>query len=175
MGASLQDRALVASPPEPVPVSALTGNDPSRGFLIKPFRVSVDGFSPQLYYAASRALALRDAWWGYRNYREVTFKEWLRMARCWREDEIGDQFGAPITVCGKPAFFVTHNNQYVQFSRPGGTEYFNAHPFDVEPAEFRPWTYRRDSDAVLARRPEGAEPRSGGSAGPQGIARKDQP
>ena len=122
---------------------APTGFDPSRGFHIKAYRVAVNGFNAHLYYAASRGIALRDSWRDYSNYREVSFKDFLRIARCWREHPLEADFGRPITVGGKPAFFVTSNNQYVQFSRPGGAEYFNAHPYDVEPESVRPWTYRR--------------------------------
>lgn len=115
----------------------------AEGFMLKAFSVSIEGFPPYRYYAASRGHALRDSWNAYCSYRPISFKEFLTIARCRREDPINDRFGQPISVGGKPAFFVSLNNQYVQFSRPGGTEYFNAHPYDVEPEEFRPWTYRQ--------------------------------
>lgn len=139
-----EDRALspVATEPE---VSALSGDDPSRGFLLKAYRVAVDDFQPYLYYTASRGKALSKAWNSYCGYRAVSFKDFMRIARCWRETPLDSQFGQPITVGGKPAFFVTSNNQYVQFARPGATEYFNAHPYDVEPEHVRPWTYRSSS------------------------------
>lgn len=119
----------------------MSGN---KDFRIKAWSIAADGFQPYTYYAASRARALRDAWHGYCNYRQVSFKDWLLMARCSKRDDLPDEFGQAITVGGKPAFFVTSNSQYVQFVRPYAIEVFNAHPYDVEPEHMRPWTYRKE-------------------------------
>lgn len=120
------------------------GDDDAGGFLLKAYRVTVEGFPGYLYYTTTYGRALAEAWRSYCSYREVSYREFLRIARGWREDPMRPDFGLPITVGGKPAFFVDSNNQYVQFTRPGCTDYFNAHPFDVEPEHMRPWTYRSD-------------------------------
>ena len=120
-------------------------------FKIKMWRVACEGFSAHLYYATSRGKALRDAWWDYCNYRPVSFKEFLRIARSWREWPVdGDAFGQPITVNDKPAFFVTRNNQYVRFAWPDSDEIGNIHPYEVLPEHMRPWTYREPAASLRA-------------------------
>lgn len=134
--------------PEPQSVSAHAGNDPSRGrLLLKPFRVEVRGFPDFTYYAPTRGKALAKAWGLYSNYDDsCRFGDFLKIAKAY--GAVGSpQFGDPIIVAGKPAFFVSNDPPYVQFVRPDCDVIMNSHPYDVLPVEYRPSTYRdRDSD-----------------------------
>ncbi|MEN5176360.1 hypothetical protein [Brevundimonas diminuta] len=100
------------------------------GFIVKTFSVAVDGFGAMTYVAKSRGQALAKSWGDYSAYRQVSFKDFLRIARAWRTaPPVG--FGRPITVSGKPAFWVGQNSQYVQFVFPNGEVILNSHPLDV--------------------------------------------
>lgn len=107
----------------------------SGGLIIKPFRVVVDGFGGGIYYARSRGLALAHAW-RCDAFNGHTFGEFLRIARSWKEAG-HERFGEEITVCGKPAYLVSWNSQYIQFVRPGSDVIMNSHPMDVDPPEAR--------------------------------------
>lgn len=107
------------------------------GLVIKPFRVCVEGFDGHIYYARSRGKALAGAWRNFCSYRDdVDFKAFLGMARSWGEAP-GERFGEQIYVCGKPAYLVSWDRQYIQFVRPGSDVILNSHPLDVEPPEAR--------------------------------------
>jgi len=114
--------------------------------ILKRWRVDVrwssGATSSGLAVAATRGGALADAW-RCDAFNGSTFKEFLGFARAYRERE-PDWWGAPITVLGEPAHFLGHDNQYVQFCRPGGKAVLNAHPYDVLPIERRPASYRHD-------------------------------
>jgi len=114
----------------------------SERFIIKPFVVSVDGYGQSVYHARSRAKALADAW---RSdvFSHWSYKDFLKHARCRATDE-NVRFGDQIVVCGRPAFFVENNRQYVRFVRPNSDTIMNAHPLDVKPIEYRPETYRSE-------------------------------
>lgn len=119
-------------------------------FLIKRWCVSVDGYGTGHYEAASRGKALADAW-SCDALSHVTFGQFLKMARCSRDHDLPPRWGQPITVGGKPAFFVENNRQYVRFAYPGQLHVMNSHPYDVLPVEYRPDTYRdRDTDGQAA-------------------------
>lgn len=112
----------------------------AAGFIIKPFRVSFDGES-YVYFTRSRGKALSEAWQSYIGIRaHISFKDFLRRARAWKEAEPGPMFGMPITVGGGPASMVSSDQQYIQFVRPGSDVIFNSHPMDVEPNEARRFT-----------------------------------
>jgi hypothetical protein len=122
-------------------------NDPVSGrasFRLKAYRVRADGFPAYLYFANSRGKALRDAWHGYCSYRPVSFKDFLRIARSWGEKPQDEDFGAPLTVDGRQAFYVSRNTQYVQVAWPDSDGYSNAHPLEIEPQRFRPPAYRTE-------------------------------
>lgn len=105
--------------------------------IIKPFVVHVSGFGFWTYFASSRGKALAKAFSEYRStFDAVTFKDFLRLARV-SPGEPSARFGEPITVGGQPAFYVSHNLQYIQFARPDGDVVMNSHPYDVEPPEAR--------------------------------------
>lgn len=113
----------------------------SGGFLIKRFVVSVGEYGSATYEAATRGKALAMAWRSAL-FEGWTFKDFLRKTHAWRAHDLPERFGDPITVDGRPAFFIEMNRQYVRFVRPYETNVFNAHPYDVEPVEYRPDTYR---------------------------------
>lgn len=117
--------------------------------IIEPYRVEVSGFPGMTWFARSRQKALADAWRTYSSYRDdVSFKDFLKMARAAREDRTG-RFGEYIEVCGKPAYLVSYDSQYIQFVRPDSDVILNAHPLDVEPPEARRGTpYYRPNPAV---------------------------
>jgi hypothetical protein len=110
------------------------------GFIIKPFRVSFDGES-YVYFTRSRGKALSESWQAYTSIREnISFKDFLRRARAWKEAEPGLMFGMPITVSGRPAFMVSSDRHYIQFVYPGSDVILSSHPLDVEPNEARRFT-----------------------------------
>lgn len=115
-----------------------------EGFILRRWIVSVEGHSDSFYLASSRGKAIASAWRDYASCYDVAFGDFIRRAKC-RLDRMvwpNSKFGDPITVGGEPGFYCGHNSQYVQFARPGGDFTLNAHPYDVEPEEYRPHTYR---------------------------------
>lgn len=109
------------------------------GFHLKRWTVTALGMSHDIT-ATSRGRALAEAW---KNsiFEGYSFRDFLRIARCRRAPDPAD-WGAPITVEGKAAYFLGHNRAYVQICYPGGTHAFSAHPYDVLPIERRPAQYR---------------------------------
>ena len=110
-------------------------------FLLKRWDVSVPGYGVGTYCRPTRGKALSDAW---RSdvFNNVSFGEFIRVARCRRSPVDPPDFGTPITVLGRPAFFVGRDSQYVSFAWPDGEFTLHAHPLDVLPEEFRPQAYR---------------------------------
>jgi hypothetical protein len=113
----------------------------SGGFLLKSWDVTVHGYGVERIVAATRGKALAKAW-RCDAFNRLTFGDFLKIASAWRAMLVSENFGAPITVDGKPAFFVDRNRQYVQIAYPGGEHVLSAHPYDVEPQSFRPEAYR---------------------------------
>ena len=110
----------------------------ASGFRLRRWSVSVDGYGEATELATTRGKALASVW---RNDIEgYSFGEFLKRARC-RLSSYQPK-PEPITVLGKPAFYIDHNRQYVQFAWPDGEFVLNAHPYDVEPQSFRPEAYR---------------------------------
>lgn len=106
----------------------------SQEFRLKSWHVVVSTYPPAYYAAASRGMALSDAWRDYRICHNCTFGEFLRLARAYRV-EPSEGFGAPIKVGGLPAYRVTglpQVNNYVRFVRPGSDAILFSHPADVE-------------------------------------------
>lgn len=101
----------------------------SDGLIVKEYEVLVAFFPPVRYVARSRGQAMSKAWQDYQICHECSFKEFLSLASARRKASEG--FGRPVAVCGKPAFRVGADRQYVQFVRPGSDVVINAHPLDV--------------------------------------------
>lgn len=99
-------------------------------FLLKTYAIAVDGFAPSNYEAATPGQARSHAWQSYRSYRDISFREFLRISTIRRVDD-PQGFGRPITVGGSPAHWVGWNGQYVRFVRPGSATIILSHPADV--------------------------------------------
>ena len=108
---------------------------------IKAWDVTVTGYGEARYYAASRGKALAAAW-RCDAFGNISFRDFLKIASCWKAIFIPEGFGSPITVEGKPAFYIERNCAYVRIAYPGATNVMSAHPYDVLPIEFRPEPYR---------------------------------
>lgn len=108
-------------------------------FKLRRYEVSVGRWGTGIYLATTRGRALADAWRSDA-FNGYTFGEFLKIARCRLTDHQIEP--KPITVSGKPAFYVDHNDQYVQFAYPDGEFVLNAHPLDVLPESFRPKAYQ---------------------------------
>lgn len=119
-------------------------------FVLKPYRVTVSGFSEWTYYARSRGSATAKAFSDFAECRDITFRDFLKLVKVSAADITrGPPFGDAITVCGRPGFYVSHNRQYVQFVRPGCDVILHSHPLDVEPPEYRRGTpYYQEAEAV---------------------------
>lgn len=113
----------------------------SADLILRRWEASVDGYGQSVELATSRGKAL-SAVWRCDIFNGYTFGEFLKRARC----RLSTHQLQPvsITVLGKPAFYLGHNNQYVQFCYPRGEFVLNAHPLDVEPQQYRPCSYRRE-------------------------------
>lgn len=110
-------------------------------FLLKRWEVTVGRYGTGTYLAPTRGAAMADAWRSDA-FSGYTFGEFLKIARCRRDRYTPARWGGPITVLGKPAYFVGENGQYVIFAYPGGKFTLHAHPYDVEPESYRPRAYR---------------------------------
>ncbi len=119
-----------------------------KGFILKVFNVHVRRFDTHTtVVAASRSKARAEAWTLYReSYPSMTIMAFAKEAHI-TVARSPDRFGHPITVLGKGAFFLGNDSQYVRFAYPGGTFGLNAHPFDVEPQDYRPVSYQREISA----------------------------
>jgi|GEM_PF-1584479 len=104
--------------------------------IVKPFDVTVTGYSGvECIFARSRGQALAKSW-RCDAFGNVSFGAFLKMARA-VQGEAGDRFGEAMTVSGRPAFYISHNRQYIQFVLPDSDVVLNTHPLDVEPPEAR--------------------------------------
>ncbi len=122
-------------------------------FLLKNWLVSVRDRGSAQVVACTRGQALADCWRGDA-FGNLTFGQFLGIARCRRAPDPED-WGAPITVEGRPAYYAGRNSQYVKIAYPGGKFALNCHPSDVLPEQFRPAAYhtvaaRPDSTQELA-------------------------
>jgi hypothetical protein len=111
--------------------SASLHTQPATGLIVSPFTVCVMGWPEMTYIAGSRGKALAKCWGDYRAHdNDVTFGDFLKMTRATKKEPEG-RFGEPILVGEEPAFYVSHDGQYVQFVRPGSDQVINSHPLDV--------------------------------------------
>lgn len=103
-------------------------------FLLKRYEVSVKGFGPAYYDAASPGKARAQAWGAYCSYQAIPFKEFLRISSVRRSSIIPEGYGRPILVGGKPAYFVSDTGHYIRFARDDELHAFLSHPLDVQEA-----------------------------------------
>lgn len=113
----------------------------AEGFILKRWLVTVEPYGEGVYFAPTRGKALADAW-RCDAFSDLTFGQFLKIARCRRDHITPPRWGDPITVEGKPAFFLGNNRQCVQIALPGDVSVVSAHPYDVHPVEYRPDNYR---------------------------------
>lgn len=144
--------------PGETPTAGAVG-EVARGFLMKRWEVTVrwahGGCTVGPVVAPTRGKALANTWRSDA-FNAVSFGQFLRFTSCRRDPYRPARWGDPITIEGKPAFFLDNNRQYVQFVYPGGDHVLNAHPYDVLPEEYRPDTYRAHlSTAAHGREGEG--------------------
>jgi len=97
--------------------------------LLKTYHVTVRGFSPIPYYAASAGKARATAWRDYGSAYNCSFKEFLQIATIRRAQD-PENLGKKVTVSGLPAYQVPHNLG-TGFVRPGCETIFFSHPNDV--------------------------------------------
>ncbi|MGT2515107.1 DUF7146 domain-containing protein [Sphingomonas panni] len=108
----------------------------TEGMRVLPWSVTVRGYPDfAVYFAASRGKAIADAW-RCDAFDNVSFGDFLRMVTC-RRAEPNDRFGERFTISGRPARYVSHNRQYVQFTWEGEEAVLNTHPLDIDQAEAR--------------------------------------
>lgn len=107
-------------------------------FLLKTYEISTTDFPGwRPYVAATPAQARARAWSAYCTYRQVSFRDFLKMSTVRRgEDQFG--FGRAIMVGDKPAHWVAFDGQYVRFCRPGETVVMSSHPNDVSEVDNAP-------------------------------------
>ncbi|MFZ3482160.1 hypothetical protein [Sphingomonas sp. 3-13AW] len=109
-------------------------------FLLRPFRVTVEGFDAFTLHAASRGKALSAAWDSYNSARDpISFGEFMKMAKVARGSASAD-FGREIRVAGRRAFYVSWDTHYIQFALPKATSYSNTHPLDATTISGEPLT-----------------------------------
>lgn len=111
------------------------------GFTLKRWEVTVAGYGCAPIEAASRGKAIARAWRSDA-FNAIKFGDFLRMVSCRRDDNEPLDWGDPITVDGRPAFFVEATRSTVRFVHPGSDTILSAHPYDVLPVEYRPEQYR---------------------------------
>lgn len=108
-----------------------------EGMRVKPWDVQISGFgyNGTPYFAASRGRAIADAW-GCAVFGGMLFKDFLKIVRC-RRAEPSERYGERFTINGRPARYISHNRQYVQFVYEGGDTVLNTHPMDIDQREAR--------------------------------------
>ena len=106
------------------------------GLVLQPYMVSVTWGEflhhhvQVVYFAKSPAQARARAYQHWLSCNEGTFLNFMKMSRA-RKTKPADDFGAPITVEGRPAFFLKHDGHYISFCYPGSDQVLLSHPLDV--------------------------------------------
>jgi len=108
-----------------------------EGMRVKPWEVQVAGYgySQTPYYAVSRGRAIADAL-GSPAFDHLSFRDFLKIVRC-RRAEPSERYGERFTIGGRPARYISHNRQYVQFVWDGEDTVLNTHPLDIDQPEAR--------------------------------------
>ena len=103
-------------------------------FLLKRYAVKVRGFETVTFDAKTHGQARAAAYRAFCSYSDATnFKEFLRLiVSVTRDKKTPQKYGENIKVMGEPAYYVSHDGNYIQFVRPGSTTILNSHPLDVE-------------------------------------------
>lgn len=106
-----------------------------EGMRVKPWAVTVSGYGTGAWYGTSRGKVIADAW-RCDSFCHVSFKDFLLVVQC-RRAEPSERYGERFTINGKPARYISHNRQYVQFVWDGEETVLNTHPLDIDQPEAR--------------------------------------
>lgn len=106
-----------------------------KSLLLKIYGVTVEGFPQVEYFAASPGQARAMCWRDYTDGYGCSFRDFLEISTIKRVVPTDPLFGTPITVEGKPAFYLGQNNAYITFTYPDCKKRLHSHPNDVEGVE----------------------------------------
>lgn len=103
-------------------------------FLLKPYGVTVYGYSEVSYEAASPAKARAKAWRDFTSAYDCCFRDFLSRSTVRRIPD-PPRFGEKVLVSGEVAYLcLPSHNQYTRFAREDSEGVFYSHP-----AHVRPW------------------------------------
>ena len=103
---------------------------------VKPYKVTVSGYDPIVYYAATAGKARAKAWRDFTAAYECSFRDFLsRSTVC--KGEPGAGYGEKILVEGRAAFRVPDawGGRRIAFVWPDSDRILMAHPRDVQRCE----------------------------------------
>lgn len=90
-------------------------------------------------YAVSQLAAMAEVW-RCGAFDGMKWGDFCKRARCTMTPAQPEP--AKIQVGGRDAWWIKTDAQYVHFVRPYGRSVLKAHPYDVQPAQYRPEAYR---------------------------------
>jgi len=99
--------------------------------ILKTYSVTVQGFSPHTFFAATPGRARVRAWHSYSSGYPCSFKEFMSISSCRRADD-PPGLGRKITVGGKPAYSVPTEHGHPEYVFPDTDVILNTHPLDLE-------------------------------------------
>lgn len=83
------------------------------------------------FHASTRGKAMAAAWRAYCSYDQVTFREFLSLAKLRRIDP-PENYGAPVMIGGERAYAIpAFNGSFEAFVRDDSDDIFYSHPMDV--------------------------------------------
>lgn len=109
-------------------------------FVLRRWSVRVLGYDGAAeVYAETHRAAMADVWRSD-PFAGMKWGDFCKRARC----TLATTQPQPvkIQVGGRDAWWIKTDAQYVHFVRPYGRSVLKAHPYDVEPAHYRPEAYR---------------------------------
>lgn len=104
------------------------------GFIIRKYAVGVDGYGDAYFYAKNKNQARMRAFNAMQSANgAITFKRFLQIVGHIEEASTPSDFGKPILVNGKSAFWVEHaGGNSVQFVWPDDATIYLSHESDIE-------------------------------------------
>lgn len=116
-------------------------------FLLKKWDVLVNGHAPVIFDSATRGKATAAAWRAYQSSYDCTFKRFLEISTITRSERTVAHYGEPITVSGKPAFFVGYaGGNSLSFVRGGSDLVMLTHELDA----VLPWETTEQTDVSIS-------------------------
>lgn len=109
-------------------------------FILKAYKVTVEGFPPVQYYAKSHGKARAKAWRDFQSVcQDCTFKDFMSLASVSRSTFTPNNFGSEIKVGGNRAFYVKHaGGNSIAFVLPDSDNILLSHEIDVVWPEGKP-------------------------------------